>query len=216
MELIVDKLLLIPAILIAIGIHEFSHAKTADLLGDSTPRSQGRLTLNPIAHIDWFGFFAFLLVGFGWGKPVLINPRAYRNYHKAQILVSIMGPLSNLVVAFFFSLICALVGRFANADSHFLANIRYILQTIVLLNCVLFIFNLFPIPPLDGFKVMRGVFPMRWNGIFDRIERQQFMILIGFILLVRFVPNGSAVILLPTQGLYSLFMNMSNSLVHGF
>ena len=97
---LLDKILILPAILIGLTVHEFSHAFVADRLGDKTPKFQGRLTLNPFVHIDPIGFLMILLVGFGWAKPVQTNPGAYRNFYKDDLKVSLAGPLSNLVVAF--------------------------------------------------------------------------------------------------------------------
>ena len=93
---ILQKLLILPALLIGFTVHEYAHAYMADKLGDKTPRFQGRLTFNPLAHIDPMGFFMILFVGFGWAKPVQTNRSAYRNYYKDDLKVSIAGPLSNL------------------------------------------------------------------------------------------------------------------------
>ena len=109
---ILEKALIVPAILIGFTVHEFAHAKVASLLGDDTPRYQGRLTLNPLAHIDWIGFFALLLVGFGWAKPVQVNPRAFKNVRADYLKVTVAGPISNLVTAFVFALLTGLLSNF--------------------------------------------------------------------------------------------------------
>ena len=105
---ILNKILMIPAILLAFTFHEYAHAITADRLGDKTPRFQGRLTLNPIAHIDPIGFLLILLVGFGWAKPVQTNPSAYKNYYKDDLKVSIAGPIANLILGFLFAILSVL------------------------------------------------------------------------------------------------------------
>ena len=99
-ERVLTMLYSIPAIFIGFTLHEFSHAYVADKLGDPTPRNHGRLTLNPMVHIDWVGFILILVAGFGWARPVQTNPRNYKNYKKGRILVAIAGPLANLVLAF--------------------------------------------------------------------------------------------------------------------
>lgn len=133
------------AILIAITIHEFSHAWVAYLYGDPTAKMQGRLTLNPIAHLDLLGTIFLLLAGFGWGKPIPVNPLNFRNPKLDNLTVSLAGPMSNLFLATVFGLIY----RFTTLPP--LINNFIIL--IIFFNLILMIFNLLPIPPLDGSKV---------------------------------------------------------------
>jgi len=140
----------IPAIIIGFTLHEFMHAYVADKLGDPTPRNHGRLSLNPIVHIDWFGFFALLFLNFGWAKPVYTNPRNYKNYKKGRILVSIAGPLANLTLAFI-GFAVMYYAYTSLAVSSFWYNI---VDNFVWINVFLFAFNLIPIPPLDGFTLL--------------------------------------------------------------
>ena len=138
---------------IALTVHEFAHAKIADWAGDPTPRSQGRVTLNPLAHYDPIGTTLFLLFGMGWGKPVQVNPTAFRRPREDEVLVSAGGAAANLVVA-------ALVGtllRFHLVPDQFFDLARFI----VVLNCALAFFNLIPLYPLDGSHVLIGLFPYR-------------------------------------------------------
>ncbi len=140
----------IPAIFIGFTFHEFMHAYVADKLGDPTPRSQGRLTINPLVHIDWIGFLVLLVAGFGWAKPVHTNPNNYKNYKKGRILVSLAGPLANLALAFVG--LCILYFGYS-----FLINSEfwyYLLLEFIWINVILFAFNLIPVPPLDGFTLV--------------------------------------------------------------
>ncbi|MEX1376658.1 MAG: site-2 protease family protein [Eubacteriales bacterium] len=145
-----DIIYRIPAIIIGFTLHEFMHAYVADKLGDPTPRNHGRLSLNPLVHIDWIGFFMLLIAGFGWAKPVYTNPRNYKNYKKGRLLVSIAGPLANLALAFV-GFAIAYYTRASLPDDNFWMKI---LSEFVWINTILFAFNLIPIPPLDGFTLL--------------------------------------------------------------
>ena len=148
------------ALIVAITIHEFSHAWTAERLGDPTPRLQGRLTLNPLAHLDPVGTILMILVHFGWGKPVQFDPFNLRNPRRDSALISIAGPISNMLVA----IVCALLFRIPMP-----AAISYLLFMILQMNIMLGVFNLIPVHPLDGFKIVEGILPEEqaheWNGL---------------------------------------------------
>ncbi|SDY89532.1 site-2 protease family protein [Tindallia californiensis] len=171
-------MMILPGILIGLTIHEFSHGYTAYLLGDDTARNQGRLTLNPVAHIDPVGFFMLIFAGFGWAKPVPINPYYFTDRRKGTFLVSIAGPLSNIVMAF---LLTTLLGVLMRTVGTSFAVQRIILSA-VSINLVLAVFNLFPIPPLDGSKILMSLFPSRFEETFYQIE--QYSVIILMILLV--------------------------------
>lgn len=150
---------LIPAMLIGLAFHEFAHAWVADYLGDPTPRSQGRLTINPLAHLDIFGTIMILLYKFGWAKPVQINPYNFRgNSLQARMFVSLAGPAMNLIIAFLGMLIWGICEYFLQ-NSLWWPHLYFVLKSIVTLNIGLAIFNLVPIPPLDGFAVLGGLLP---------------------------------------------------------
>lgn len=146
------------ALVFAFALHEFAHAFTAYKLGDPTPKAMGRLTLNPLKHIDTFGMIAFLLVGFGWAKPVEINPMNFKKYRRDMFFVSIAGVLTNIVLAFVFSALYLLFIRFANLSNSLMYFIYFFLEYSLIINIALFIFNLLPIYPLDGFNVLKSVF----------------------------------------------------------
>ena len=143
-----------PAAVIGLTVHEFSHAYTAYKLGDNTAKNDGRLTLNPLKHIDWMGFFLIVIAGFGWAKPVSFNPNNLKNKHRDEILISIAGPFSNFLLAILFFVIARLLyfADYFHATTIGLEIINLIMMWGVI-NFSLFIFNLIPIPPLDGSHV---------------------------------------------------------------
>lgn len=157
--------LTIPGLLIAITFHEFAHAFAADKLGDDTPKRQGRLTLNPIRHLDPVGSVLLLFAGFGWGRPVEINPRNFNrniSMQKGEAIVSVAGPLMNILLAFVFTIIYFFVYKFA-PQSFFVSTpgvvVMLLLQTTIFTNIGLGIFNLIPLPPLDGSKIFMSFLP---------------------------------------------------------
>ena len=157
---IITKLLMLPGIILGLSLHEFAHAWMSDKLGDPTPRRQGRLTINPLAHIDWLGFAALVLVGFGWGKPVQIDPRHYKNRRRDEFLVGIAGVTMNLILAVLISFPARAVesAYYSTGGSALMENIYYILMYAVMINLVLMIFNLIPCPPLDGWGLVTQIF----------------------------------------------------------
>ncbi|RJR29771.1 site-2 protease family protein [Candidatus Microgenomates bacterium] len=152
------------ALVVAITIHEFSHAWMADHLGDPTPRLQGRLTLNPLAHLDPIGTLMILLVRFGWGKPVQFDPFNLQNPRRDAALISIAGPISNIVCAIVASVLLHIIVPFqVPVFGHTAVPLAFgvsffinFLQLLILINVILAVFNLIPIHPLDGFKIVGG------------------------------------------------------------
>lgn len=159
----INKLLFLPGIIIGITFHEAAHGYVSHWLGDPTPKNQGRLSLNPLAHIDPMGFIALLLVGFGWGKPVMIDPRYYKNPKRDELLVSLAGVTTNLIIAIIFAVIQILL--IDTGAAYYMGSswnvVNLIIQYIVFINLVLMCFNLLPIPPLDGFSVITQLFDLR-------------------------------------------------------
>ena len=150
------------ALLVGLTFHEFSHAVTADNLGDDRPRRMGRLTLNPLAHIDPIGALMLIIAGFGWAKPVMVNPAALRGGRRSMALVAFAGPLANVVVAIAFAVVYRIM-VLAGVDSGFFLSL---VALIVQINILLAIFNLLPIPPLDGYNVALAYLPPRQaNGV---------------------------------------------------
>lgn len=155
------------ALLLSITVHEFSHALVATLLGDATPRYEGRLTLNPMAHLDPLGTLLLIFVGFGWGKPVPFNPYNLRFKRFGPALVSLAGPFANLVLIIVFLLLSALFAVIGVANPAF----NELFSLVIFLNIVLMIFNLIPIAPLDGSKVLFAFLPERLHFVREFLER---------------------------------------------
>ncbi|MBL4932083.1 MULTISPECIES: site-2 protease family protein [Clostridium] len=177
MNFMLTAVLSIPAILVAFTFHEYAHAWMADRLGDKTARFQGRLTLNPLAHVDPMGFIMILIFGFGWAKPTPVNPRAFKNYYKDDLKVSIAGPLANLIVAIIFAVITGIFFRLAMGSSGDLAYLTAkMLLMIVTINVNLFFFNLLPVPGFDGFNILEDLFPSAFRRIGDQIYKYQMII----------------------------------------
>ncbi len=166
------------AVVVAITVHEFSHAAVATLQGDRTPRSQGRLTLNPIAHLDPLGSIALVLAGFGWGKPVQFSPYQLRSQRAGAAMVGLAGPASNFVLALLSALALRLL-LFRGGTAEFTL---ILLQTLVNLNVVLGVFNLVPIPPLDGSRLLSIVLPQRRQGIVYFLDQYGIFILLALLI----------------------------------
>ena len=176
----VNLLINIPITLIALTGHEFAHALVSTKLGDPTPKYEGRLTLNPLAHLDIMGTILMILTGFGWAKPVAINPMYYKDRKKGMALTAIAGPAANLIMAFFGVLIGTLlliVGRNVNLSYEVLSNINMIFYLFVFRNLCFMIFNLIPIPPLDGSRVLGLFIPNRTYYKIMQYERYSIILI---------------------------------------
>ncbi|MBI2477044.1 site-2 protease family protein [Candidatus Uhrbacteria bacterium] len=169
------------AIIVALTVHEFSHALVGYKLGDSTAMRLGRLTLNPMAHIDWYGLLLLVLVGFGWGKPVPFNPHNLKWQKWGPVWVALAGPLSNLVLAILFAVVANVLVMWTDIGS---ANALLVFLTFgVVINLALCLFNLIPIPPLDGSKLLFLLLDKpQYTELRFRLETQGTWLLIGIIL----------------------------------
>jgi Zn-dependent protease len=166
----------LPGVIVAMTFHEFAHAWIATKLGDDTPRLQGRLNLNPMSHIDPVGIICLVLLGFGWGKPVQINPRNFNGKYsltKAEAIVAAAGPIMNLILAFLFLIIYAIYGLTVTTITTTTNVIASILISVISVNIGLGVFNLIPIYPLDGSKVLFHFLPYKAR---DWMIRNQFIL----------------------------------------
>jgi Zn-dependent protease len=181
---ILEKLLLIPGILVGLTFHEYAHAYVADRLGDKTPRFQGRLTFNPLVHIDPIGFIMILIFGFGWAKPVQVNPSAFKKYYQDDLKVSLAGPVANLIVALLSGVLLGIVNKFIGTNGSY-SSIEWIISMMLVLsvsiNCMLFVLNLIPIPGFDGFHILRDLFPRFFYNFAEHVNKYHFIIMILFL-----------------------------------
>jgi Zn-dependent protease len=183
MELILLRAL---PILWAVTIHEYAHGWMAHKCGDDTALYQGRLTLNPLAHLDLFGTLCFFLVGFGWAKPVPVNPYNYRHPSRDDILVSIAGVCANFLSALAFAAVYRLIIAFAAGTALANETMLEVLKIAVTFNLVLIFFNLIPIPPLDGSHVLAQLLPLHLTDWYNRtIVPYGPFILMGLVFLGR-------------------------------
>jgi Zn-dependent protease len=174
---------LVLAIIIALSVHEFSHALAADQLGDDTPRLQGRLTLNPLAHLELMGSLMFIIAGFGWARPVQINPYVIQRRHPAGLMiVAAAGPFSNLLLAIV-ATIPVRAGLISVSSSSFLSQF---FGAFIWINLILLFFNLLPIFPLDGEKILDFFLPPRGQDILRQIRPYGMYILLALIILGSF------------------------------
>ena len=170
------------AVIVGFTLHEFSHAAVASLLGDQTARSQGRLTLNPIPHLDPLGSIAIILAGLGWARPVPVNPAALRNRRLGEVMVSLAGPAANFVVA----LVSVIALRIVYPTTGLTFDVPFslkLLYTLVAVNVLLGVFNLLPIPPLDGSTLLSIVLPPSRQNIVRFLDQYGIFLLFGLLIL---------------------------------
>lgn len=196
------QLLMLPGIVTGLTFHEAAHGYMSAWLGDPTPRLQGRLSLNPLKHIDPIGFICLFFAGFGWGRPVEINPMYYKHKRRDELLVSLAGVVTNFAIAVIAALIYRNMPNFT-----FLTNfpglwyaIAYVLYFTISINIVLMIFNLLPVPPLDGFGVVTQLFNLSKYDWYYKLYNNGMLILMVLIVL-----NITDIVINP---LYSVFMGL--------
>ena len=196
---------LLIALIPAFTFHEFAHAWVANRLGDPTAKNMGRLTLNPIKHLDVFGILMVLSVGFGWAKPVMVNPANLRNGRRDMALVAVAGPLTNLLLAVVLALLWRVVGV---SDNRFLVDV---VLTSIGLNVALLFFNLIPLAPLDGFKAVVGWLPDGPSELWARTAQIGPFVLLGLIFIGYLAPQLNVLerlVVGPTQALTLLLIGV--------
>lgn len=182
MDFFINKLLVLPGIIIGLTFHEYAHAKAASLCGDNTAKYQGRVSLNPMRHLDPIGFLCLLIVGFGWGKPVPVNPYNISNKNRRfkEVMISSAGVIMNFFIAVIFAVILTAIAQFSpntfstEAGTYLYYGIFYVSY----INVVLMIFNLIPIPPLDGFNIVAELTSFNQTELYYKLLRYGSLILI--------------------------------------
>lgn len=202
---LINLFVLLFVVLFINPIHEFAHAYTAYKLGDNTAKSQGRLTLNPLASFDLFGTLMFLLVGIGWAKPVPINPRNFKNQKSGMVITAAAGPVSNLLFAFISCLVIGVIAKFTSSStsSEYVSSAFYVLAEI---NIMLAVFNLIPLPPLDGSRIAAGALP---DKIYFKIFKYDSYIrngLMGFMLLAMILNRFNIDLFFPIRFVENLIL----------
>ena len=157
-----EIVLSLPPFLLALSFHEFAHALAADRMGDPTPRQNGRLTINPLAHLDVIGTIMLVLYKFGWAKPVPINPNNFKNYRVGSLITALAGPLSNFVLALI-SVFLYSIPSLSNAGVW-----SEMLFSFIIINLVLAAFNIIPIPPLDGSHILESLLPYKYAVMYEK------------------------------------------------
>ncbi len=195
-------------LLIAFTVHELAHALTADYLGDPTPRNMGRITLNPLKHLDPFGTLLLIIAGFGWAKPVMVNPMNMRgNPHTSMAIVAIAGPLSNIAMATLAALAFRLLSL-ANISPSMLSGnlsmLSFFMFTFIWINLILAFFNLIPIPPLDGSKILYAILPSEFVYRLRSLEQFSFIILMAIVFFFPSVLN--VLVVAPAQATLQLLL----------
>lgn len=178
-ETILDYLIKALVLFTAVPVHECAHAWVAEKMGDDTGRKQGRITLNPFAHLTLWGSLMMILVGFGWGKPVMVDSRNFKNPKKGMVLTSLAGPASNFIMAFLSMIVYKVLAFLSFAkDSSTLDMMATVFVYITLINISLAVFNFLPIPPLDGSKIFNAILPEKWYFTIMKYENFIFIALI--------------------------------------
>ncbi|HHV60063.1 MAG TPA: site-2 protease family protein [Clostridiaceae bacterium] len=204
--------------LVSISFHEFSHAYISYKLGDPTAKNMGRLSLNPFKHIDAFGAIMMLIARIGWAKPVPINPMYYKDRKKGTLLVSLAGPLSNILLAFIFAFPLVYISSRYNLRNISVWNIKSILLTLsymfIHLNLNLAVFNLIPVPPLDGSKIFGAILPAR--QYYKMLEYENYMVIGLMLIIFMFSKQFGAVLSMITQPLETTIITIASTIINIF
>lgn len=201
---------ILPAVLIALSVHEFAHAFVSYKLGDRSQKDKGRLTLNPLKHLDPIGTLSLIFFGFGWAKPVQVDPYFYKNKKEGMIWTAMAGPLMNFIVGFLMMLVSLVMVKFNWA---FKSEITYYFYQVALvcasINVGLGIFNLIPIPPLDGSKILMGI--LKEETYFKLMQYEMYLSFILIILLVSGTLNGP--LIHARSSILSVFLKIGGTLL---
>ena len=201
---------IVPAALIAIIMHEFAHGLVSHLLGDPTPEERGRLSLNPLKHLDPIGTLCLIFFKFGWAKPVMVDPRYYKNPKTGMVLVALAGPLMNLIIAFLcifgLGIYVKITGsHYTDYNSYFIIFVQFL----AIINIGLGVFNLIPFPPLDGSKILGAILPERIY--FKIMAYEQYGMIILLLLLSTNLLTKPLIYV--QKGILDLFWNISKMIL---
>ena len=195
------QVILIPVIIFALSFHEFAHGWTANRFGDQTAKMAGRLTLNPMAHLDMFGTLALYFMGFGWAKPVPVNPRNLDDPKRDLLWISLAGPVSNLFLALVSGILLSILFNTGVIGGQ--SPLTTVLVMSLQINLVLAIFNFLPIPPLDGSKILEGLVPSKYNNQLILFEQYGPKVLFGLIIISMFTRfNIFGIIISPIMSVF--------------
>ncbi len=205
-EWLMNMAYMLPGIVIGLSFHEFAHAAVAYKLGDMIPKLQGRVTIDPRAHIDSLGLIAILLVGFGWGRPVQIDEMHFRNRRKSELLVDVAGVAMNFLIALLFTVILGIMfatGHVSGSYSYSFSDSVFtsIVVSAIQINLVLMVFNLLPVPPLDGFNIIVNLFNLRNTAFYEMVYNKGM-----FILILLIVCGVTGMIISPIVGKLYMFL----------
>lgn len=176
------------SIFLAFPIHEFAHALSAYLLGDKTAKYQGRLTLNPLVHLDWHGFLCLVILGFGWAKPVQFDPRNFKNRRLGTALTAAAGPLSNLIFALIAFAVAAMMEPADFVQAMTFSTAQGWIQTFFVMlgsyNIMFALFNLIPVPPMDGSKLVGEALPLKYRIKYYNLEQYHYFLVLAIIVII--------------------------------
>lgn len=205
---IIDYLYIIPAALIAIILHEVSHGLVSSWLGDPTPKRQGRLSLNPLKHLDPIGTLCLILFHVGWAKPVVVNPEYYKNKKRGMALVALAGPITNFILAILSIIIISLITAFTTMETTFINISLNFFIYLGIINLGLGIFNLIPIPPLDGSRILGAFLSDAAYDIYMKVERYGFIIIAILLLLSSLRGGGVSIVSELVQNIFLFFYQL--------
>ncbi len=206
----------IATLLLVLPLHESAHGLMAKWLGDDTAQRQGRISLNPFVHLDPFGSILMVLGGFGWAKPVEVNPTRFKNYRAGYAMTALAGPVSNLLASFVSALAFAIILCFRSGQEAYIRLITnqldtmscllMLLQFLIIVNIGLALFNLIPVPPLDGFNILRAFIPEKCDRWVYQHQREITYVFFALFLLMNFVPTQYSPLARASEYLYRLMM----------